>query len=340
LIKEAFFEQQKVCPVCKTKFTITRIRSSACMVQERETDFHVKYRDVDPLLYSIWVCPNCQYASSDKDFETDFKPQEMERLKKGLPMLKSEEPDFSSQRVPQTALRTFELGLRTAMIKQSPAIVVAGLYLRAAWMYREMGKKEEEINYIEQARKLYQHSFEKEWGRYAAKMSDSRIMYLIGELYHRCGDYEEAIKWFSRTVMNKDIKKEPEINRLVRAQWETAREGYKAQQGGKVSSQAADNGQKEVTPEKAPDKPEEIIEKPPQPKSRGSKVKMFVSLYMDQVEWLKVTANKPYEKHKVFLGKESVARAVIDAVMEKIPDPGKFKSEEELKQMIMNKISG
>lgn len=336
----AFFEQQKVCPVCQTKFTVTRVRSSACFVTHRETDFHVKYRDIDPLLYSIWVCPNCQYANNDRDFNQDFSPHELERLKKGLPLLKSEEPNFSAERTPQTALRAVELAIRSAMVRQAPAIVLAGFYLRGAWLYRDLGKSEEEMKFIEQARKLYQQSFEKEWGRFSAKMSDSRIMYLIGELFRRQGDNEEAIKWFSRTVTNKDIKSEPELNRLVRDQWEIAREDFKKQQAGEHVVKTTAGAEKDPD-DKTPDAPSDAAEKEVnvnKPRSREGKVKMFLSLYMDQVNWLKKIASQAYDKNNVFMEKETVARAIIDAVMEKYPELDDFNSEEELKKLILSKF--
>lgn len=343
MIQNVFFEQKKQCPVCGNKFTVTRVRSSACFVLERETDFHVKYRDIDPLLYSIWVCPNCQYANNDKDFMQDFKPHEMERMKKGLPLLKTEEPDFSGERTPPIAMRTIELAIRTAMVRQAPAIVMAGFYLRGAWLLRDLGKTEEEIKFTEQAKKLYQHSFEKEWGRFAAKMSDSRIMYLIGELNRRLGDNEEAIKWFSRIITNKDIKSEPEINRLVRDQWEIAREDYKKHQANPNKVAAATE---KVSAEKVPDEVQEPAPfagpapaPAPEKKPRGSKVKILLSLYPDQVDWLKSSASQVYDNHKVFMEKEMVARAIIDAVMEKLPDLGDFRSEEELKNLIINKLT-
>lgn len=342
MIKTAFFEQQKQCPVCSTKFTVTRVRSSVCIVMQRETDFHVKYRDIDPLLYSIWVCPNCQYANNDKDFIQDFKPHEMERMKKGLPLLKTEEPDFSGERTPPAALRTVELAIRTAMVRQAPSIILAGLYLRGAWLLRDLGKNQESLNFTEQAKKLYQLSFEKEWGRFAAKMSDSRIMYLIGELNRRLGDYEEAIKWFSRTINNKDIKTEPEINRLVRDQWEIAREDYKKQQANPTTMAAAPENvsvEKVATVDQGPAPSDDTIPAPAPAKTRGSKVKILLSLYLDQVDWLKRSASKVYDKHQVFMEKEMVARAIIDAVMERLPDLGDFKSEEELKDLIMNKLT-
>ncbi len=349
MTRDAFFEQVKVCPVCRIKFTVTRVRSSACYVTERETDFHVKYQDINPLLYSIWVCPNCQYSNIDKDFEQDFKPHELERLAKGLPVLRSEEPELGGQRTPETALRALGLAIRTAMVRHAPAVVLAGLYLRTAWIYRELGNTEEEMKYLEQAKISYQTSYEKDWDRYSTKMSDSTIMYLIGELNRRLGNIEEAVKWFSRTAMNKDIKKEPEINRLVRDQWEIAREGYKKQQAGMPASRPAGDSPAQrqsdgqpagVKPEQMPEAPPSEAEQPSRPKTRGSMVKMYLSLYMDQVEWLKNIAGKAYEKHHVFFEKEAVARTIIDAFMEGLPEPGEFKSEEELKQLILAKFPG
>jgi uncharacterized protein (DUF2225 family) len=329
--RPVFFIQQKVCPVCETKFNITRVRSSACFVVHRETDYHVKYRDTDPLLYSIWVCPQCQYANTDKDFGEEIGFHELQKLKKALPLLKTSEPDLSCERTPQTALRATILAIRTSQVRHSPAIIKAGFYMRSAWFCRDLGKTEDELGFLEEAKNLYQYSFEKEWGRHAAKISDSRIMYMIGELNRRLGNYKEAINWFSRTVMNKEIKKEPELNRLVREQWESARAEYKKQQSESLTSE---NMETDVLTNKTVENNTVL-----KPKTRTSKVKMMVSLYMDQIEWLNSISNTAYEKHQVYVDKEAVARAVIDAVMERFPELDEFKSEEELKCLLLEKLS-
>jgi uncharacterized protein (DUF2225 family) len=334
-----FYEQEKKCPVCDTKFKVTRVRSSACFVTERDTDFFIRYRDVNPVHYSIWVCPNCNYASTEKNFPEPLRPVEMERLKKGLPLLKQEEPDFSSERSLQVALRATELAIRTAQLRQSGFGFMASLFLRAAWVSREMGNAALEKEYLRKALDLYKSSYEKE-GFGPTRLSDVRLMYLIGELNRRLGQYEEAIQWFSRVVMHKDIHKEPEIQRTARMQWEQAKEEFKTAPKTGDSSPApaltvpaaADN-----TP------PANDNKAAPVPVSQVSrhrpKSKMFASLYNDQIEWLKHLSNTCHEREKVLLERETILRAVVDAVMSRFPEIDGFSTEEELKQKLLEMMS-
>ncbi|MHB8758090.1 MAG: DUF2225 domain-containing protein, partial [Bacillota bacterium] len=63
-----FYDQEETCPVCQKKFNARKVRRSMCMVSKRDTDFCVTYQNVNPNLYSIWVCPHCGYAASDAAF--------------------------------------------------------------------------------------------------------------------------------------------------------------------------------------------------------------------------------------------------------------------------------
>ncbi len=336
----ALFEQKKVCPICEKTFNFTRVRSSACYVVKRESDFNVIYRDINPVHYTVIICPHCQYAATEKTFFEPPRPAEMDRLKKGLPILKSEEPDFSGERTPQLALRTFELAIRTAQIRKGSPGMMASLFLRAAWICREMEKPEQELQYMSEALKYYKESFEKEVGS-ASRLSDVRLMYIIGELNQRLGNLDEAINWFSRAVMNRDIKKEPELERQLREQWDYAREKRKELGSGTVTPKEASGSTDQAASDNkaAANEPATVQPAKPTPRpSYRSKVKMYASVYTDQVEWLNNLSNKCYNKTQVLLGKETVLRAVLDAVMElNLPVDG-ADTEESLKQQIMDHI--
>lgn len=222
------FPHRKTCPICQTTFETQRVRSSACVVLEREPDFRTTYESINPNHYNIYVCPNCLYAAPDTAFDKEIPDQKKEVLYRALMKLKKPEPDFGSTRTPELALRAAELAIRSAQLQQERPSVLAGLFLRAAWLCRELGKTKEELAFVEQARDLYVQSFSEERN---TKMSPCTMMYLIGELYRQTGQYQEAIRWFSRAIADKGIKKEPEIERLTRQQWSEAKEGYR-QAGG------------------------------------------------------------------------------------------------------------
>lgn len=311
----AYFEQEKSCPVCEEKFKTTRVRSSACVVVKRDTDFCVFYRDINPMHYSIHVCPHCHYAALDKNFSEPISTAEKLRLQKGLKLLKSDEPDLGKERDAQLALRANELAIQSAQIKHAGPGMIGSLFLRAAWFARELKNTELEVKYIEQARILYQESFEKERIR-EGKMTEARMMYIIGELNRRAGQYQEAVQWFSRVVTNRDVKKEPEIERLARDQWDLAKEQYK------------NPPKAETTKETATENVHADIKK------ERTKSKACITIYDDQLSWLKEIANKYNEQTKGLLPEEGIVRAMLDAIKESDLDLNSVASEKALKEQI------
>lgn len=329
--KKAFFEQQKACPVCETKFNVTRVRSSAIFVVSRDTDLKVKYKDVNPTFYTIWVCPTCHFAASDTSFEEEINRKEKEPLARGLSLLKSQEPDFSGTRTPEAALRSYELAIRTCQIRHQNISVQAGLFLRAAWICRDLNKQDTEKNYIDKAREYYKQSFETERQQ---KMSEPTLLYLIGELHRRSGMYKEAIQWFSRAVSNKAIKMEAEIERLARDQWELSRQLFKEQGNTEELtediSSPPEGTVNSFKDKKASSTPTAASQPAVKPKLNRNRSKMFVTLYNDQIEWVAKFVNKSYEQTKVLVEKETVIRGILDAVMNLELELEPFKNEEEL----------
>src|SRR5271157_2876188 len=57
------------CKACDAKFKTPRVKSSSLKVKSMESDFHKIYDNLDPLLYAVTVCPECNYAARDEDFD-------------------------------------------------------------------------------------------------------------------------------------------------------------------------------------------------------------------------------------------------------------------------------
>lgn len=326
---QPFFEQEKTCPVCQKKFKITRVRSSACVVIHRDTDFYVKYKDINPNYYSIWVCPHCHYAALDKKFSGPLSDGEKKRLSKTLALLHREEPDLSGIRDADKALRAVELALQTAQIIRASHASLASLYLMGAWFARDKGDKELEQKYLEQARDHYTFSYERETLR--EKISDVRLMYIIGELNRRTGRLREAINWFSRVVRHPEIKREPEIERLARDQWDLAREELHRCTASSTDSPVPAEEEKEKAPAATGEKTEAGIPFS-EPASRRTKTSYSFTLYRDQVEWL-----QKLSENNAGIGRDAVLRALLDAVKETAgPElmAKKAASENEFKELI------
>lgn len=337
----AFFKREYTCPICQTKFTSLSVRSSSTYVEEKETDFHVIYKGISPLHYSIIVCPICEYAASNTSFSKALNGKLAEQLAVALSHLKSnDEINFCEERDLQTTLKAFQLAIRTAQLKKVSAAELSGLLLAAGWIAREMQYAELEKKYINEALKYYVEAFFSGNGS-IGNLSDLQATYLIGELYRRCGEYKEAIHWFNKVISHKDIKLNPNIEKLAREQWALARD--QAREAGTNEGESADDTQT-VKENTAPVEAEPETKQDEQAKAANSTrcrrpiMQMPAGLYADQIEWLKNISNYGYANTKQLFTREQVLRSLIDAVMRKMGDtlPTQYTSEEELVNEILD----
>lgn len=328
-----FFRQDKTCPVCGKTFSVMRIRSSSVRTAQRMPDFQIIYEGINLTHYQIFVCPNCYYAAPDTSFDT--LTGDRSKIYSTLVTLRENEPDFAAERSPEVALRSYELAIRSGEARSAPSSFQAAMYLRAAWIAREMGRKEKEKPYIDKARQLYKEAFTNE--RLTGKLSGATLMYLIGELNRQCGYFNEAVRWFSRSVSSPDIKKEPEIERLARLQWELARqqarnegpaenEGLTEEETPTIQTAVKTSNPLTIVP--ATDTQNSAARR--QRGSNAQRMRLTASLYGDQIEWLKELSNRAYKQSKTLLEREAVIRSLIDAAMESFPDIERFSTESEL----------
>ncbi len=333
------FSQEQTCPICSTKFKVQRIRSSALRVLRRDTDFCVIYEGANPLVYSVWVCPQCHFAATDQHFQDPLSDFQLDRLKKGLSLFKGDEPDFSGERTWDVVIRSCELAIRTAQIYHAKASYLGALFLRAAWACRFAGKQTQEKDFIAGAADQYQKAYEGESND--TRVSEPKMLYLIGELNRRAGHPREAILWFSRAVRHPGIKREAEVDRLARDQWLLAKnEAKELEDSGQMPPEETESsaGQSE-SQALASDPAATSGTVNPLPSGNRPTVNMLVHLYQDQVTWLQGITNKAYEQHHRLLEKAAVVRAVLDAVSQVEIPADRLQDEVVLREYLVQALS-
>jgi len=63
------------CPVCYTAFKINKVRGRKLRIIKKHDDLYVNYEDINPIFYSVWVCPGCGYSTTEKEFYEIRKAQ-------------------------------------------------------------------------------------------------------------------------------------------------------------------------------------------------------------------------------------------------------------------------
>jgi uncharacterized protein (DUF2225 family) len=163
-LKISFLSKEEYqCPVCSTTFHREELLSGGgrLIAGEITDELHrlyepsAKYGDVYPLIYTATVCPQCWFASMDKDFfnvpvsvKEQIRDERNERIKevgKILPFVDFTRPrELVDGAVAQyLVLRCYDYFTPDF----SPTIKQGITSLRAAWLFDELHKKHPDNNY-------------------------------------------------------------------------------------------------------------------------------------------------------------------------------------------------
>jgi uncharacterized protein (DUF2225 family) len=96
-----------------------------------------------------------------------------------------------------------------------------------AWIYRDAGEKENEVEMLGRAADLYDRSLTTE--PYPQNgMSDGLCMYLIGAIYFRMGEIDKSTQYLSRIIGDNNIRNnDPKLYEKTRRLWEDVRAAKK-----------------------------------------------------------------------------------------------------------------
>lgn len=205
------------CCNCEHEFSTSRVRPSLKRAIRRDADFCSYYKAENPDYYVVRVCPKCGFASTENSADRlagwQRKSFEAQVGSRWAPR------DFGDKRSWETALETYKLALICAQSINDKERIIASLLHHIAWLYRYKGETEQEQRFLRYALDEYVKVFEND----NSGGNDARLMFLIGELNRRIGEFATAVKWFSRLVNDQRIVDAAMI-RASREQWAILRE--------------------------------------------------------------------------------------------------------------------
>jgi uncharacterized protein len=214
---EPLFAVKVNCIYCEVEFKTSRVRPSFKKSLKTDTDFGIHYKEINPDYYVVRVCPFCGLATTENFSDKMTKDQRRtfeEKVKDNWSMR-----NYSGARNWDEAMQTYKLALVCAQIKGEKERIIAGILHHIAWLYREKQNTDLEIKFLRFALEAYIEVYESEGG----SLNNAKLMYLIGELHRRLGDFNNAVKWFARVVNDKKIMDTAMI-KASRDQWTTTRE--------------------------------------------------------------------------------------------------------------------
>lgn len=202
-IKEEMFlyEKKVVCPVCENNFLAQAVKTSGYKMKNRDSDFYIKYDIINPYFYDVWICNVCGYASMKADFHK-LKRLEIESIQKNIT------PKWSGKKYPaiydiNIAIERYKLSLLSYSVIGAKASKKAMNCLKLSWLYRELGDIKNEQMFREQAIIGFKDAYLNEQTPIYG-MDGFKIMYLIGELNRRSGNFDEALRYLGDVIVSQN----------------------------------------------------------------------------------------------------------------------------------------
>lgn len=212
--------KQVVCPVCAHEFDSYNYRIKSQALVEKESDFHEIYEKFDPIIYDVVVCPECYYANVQVKFG-DLKAQYMEILQQKE---RKSTYDFRQDRNLTLGLESINLAILTLeQLEVKNSMLYGNLYLKKAWIYRNMKDESGEQENLIKAMEFYEQKYLSA-DNISGGLSENGVAYLVAELARRTNDIVKAQKYFNIVISSQDAKKEKYIYGLAKRQYRIMKE--------------------------------------------------------------------------------------------------------------------
>ncbi|WP_195892682.1 DUF2225 domain-containing protein [Desnuesiella massiliensis] len=201
-ILSMLYDREITCPVCQSRFKARSVKNSAARVMKKDSDFFIRYSQINPYFYDVWLCNICGYASMKIDFER-VKGYQIDLIQKNISI------KWKGKVYPQIydcgiAIERYKLALLNYVVMESKASSKAMVCLKIAWLYRLLEDYSSETTFLRQALEGFSEAYYSEdFPIYG--MNRFTTMYLIGELNRRVENYEQALLWFSKVITTPSV---------------------------------------------------------------------------------------------------------------------------------------
>jgi uncharacterized protein (DUF2225 family) len=213
---DPLFQIKIDCLCCEEKYQTSRVRPSLKKATRADSDFCSYFKTINPDFYVVRVCPFCGFAATENFRDKLSEKQKIDYFTKLGNQWKFK--DYGSERSHDDAMECYKLSLLTAQSIGEKDRVIAALLHHIAWLYRYEEKQEQENRFLRFALDAYVRVYETE----SDSLSNARLMFLIGDLNRRLGEYHEAVRWFGRVIHDKKIVDAAMIH-ASREQWQNIR---------------------------------------------------------------------------------------------------------------------
>lgn len=225
---EPLYDKTVQCLFCEQLFTSKKVRSRFVRPLKTDSDFGPLFGIDDknnPLFYFVAVCPHCGFSFTG-DFSKHIGQISKKKVQQEITNKMDKSSNFCGARDFDKAVKAYKLAIYSAQLVGEKHIIFANLCLRLAWLNRGVENTAEEMRFLELAVSEFELSFiHTDFD--SEIIPEIHILYLIGEINHKLGKYDEAVKYFSAVIEHSDKSRYVKFVNLAREQWKITVEEYR-----------------------------------------------------------------------------------------------------------------
>lgn len=191
------WDKKYKCPLCGGIVMSKKVFTDKIRIKSYDPDLKPNYEGINVLLYSIVVCENCYYAALEGDFESQISPVYLDEIKNVQNQFKiPSDLSFSKERDHKVAILSYAIASLFYKAKRLPC-KVAEMFLRIAWLYREIEDNENELKALAKALVNFEECYSTS---HIDEEKEPMIVFYLGEISYKLGKIQDARKWFSLLV--------------------------------------------------------------------------------------------------------------------------------------------
>ncbi|MDD2217642.1 MAG: DUF2225 domain-containing protein [Eubacteriales bacterium] len=212
-VGEYLFEDDITCPMCGHKFKNLTVFTSRLRTEGSDKDMRIRFKGIEPMHYEVISCPSCCYSALNNSFSAG-EAQFASSIAKKISAL-DPRPELKSgiYRDTFTIFAGYYLAILCAQAMQNEYhLNTAKLWMRLGRIYSDCGDENMSRYANQKALSDYKYAYER-FDVTGAPLQ--QLCFIIGDLYNKLDNIEEARTFFFYAKMNKDgsavVKRRAEV---------------------------------------------------------------------------------------------------------------------------------
>lgn len=225
--ENCLFAKTYECPVCDGKFSFLSVKSSKLRSVGQADDLRPLYKDFEPLKYDAVVCPSCGYGATSKFFQACM-PTHRKRLRAGVQTnfhgihVSTDKVDYDE------ALDRYKLALLSDVVADVKPSRKAYTCLKMKWLISSRLESEKDTMSpekiaacIEDEKECIENAYQGFAQAYSSEsfpicgMDEITLSYLLASLAFKLGNYQDALKYVTPIITNRNISNRIKDKALV-----------------------------------------------------------------------------------------------------------------------------